>query len=162
MLIHGAGTSLSIALGYVSAGTGYFIASRTSTIRIKENIKIVTPEKAMQDILSLPPVKDFTYITKRKDSLKSVQYNLLDEDRGFIIEDFDQSNFKYVGTIPTVEYENLSDEDDQELINSLSLDNEKYFTRKMWKENALIATLVGAVKYLNNKVEYLESQLAAQ
>ncbi len=116
----------------------------------------------MQDILSLPPVKDFSYISKRKDSLKSLQYNLKDGDRGFIIEDFDESNFKYVGTIPTVEYENLSNEDDQELINSLSLDNEKYFTRKMWKENALIATLVGAVKYLNNRIESLEEQLAAQ
>jgi hypothetical protein len=141
-----------------SSKGNYVIGIGTSTQENKENIFSVSGTQAL-DALKKLKLKQFTYKKNKYDDEVSYVVKQLDIDYGFMAEDVAQDipdlavyDFTKSGK-QRIRSEDFSYED---------LNNPEYVKPAQWKNNAVLSLLVGAVQSLNERVEFLEAQLAAQ
>jgi microcystin-dependent protein len=144
---YGAGTTLSIGLGYLGTNLGYFVGSKSSSITIKENISTLSTSQALSDIMALPSVKEFTYIPPEDASASVSTFMQINTNRGFIIEDFDSTNFDFCGVQATEAFDALT-EAEMTALDITALQDEELFTRTYWREDTILATAVAAIQEL--------------
>jgi microcystin-dependent protein len=144
---YGKGTSLTIGLGYRGTNLGYFVGSKSSSITIKENVSTLSTSQALSDIMALPDVKEFTYIPPEDADAGTSTFMQINTSRGFIIEDFDSTNFDFCGVQATEAFDALT-ESEMTALDITALQDEDLFTRTYWREEAVLATAVGAIKEL--------------
>ena len=136
----------------------YVIGIGTSTQANKENIFPVTGIQAL-DVLKKLKLKQFTYKKNRYDDDTSYLMKQLDIDYGFMAEDVAQE-------IPSLAVYGFTKSGKQRMrsedFSYEDLNNPEYVKPAQWKNNAVLSLLVGAVQVLNERIEFLESQLAVQ
>jgi hypothetical protein len=135
-----------------------FIKHNMNLIKNKENIFSVSGDQALQ-ILNKLNLKQFTYKKNQYDDEKSYKIKQLDIDYGFIAEEVSEN-------IPSLAVYDFTELGKQKIKSEdftyNDLNNPEYVKPAQWKNGAVLALLVGAVQNLNEKIENLESQLAAQ
>jgi len=136
----------------------YAIARGTSTQANKENIYPVSAFQALE-ILKKLQLKQFTYKKNALDDDTSYMIKQLDIDYGFMAEDVAEE-------IPSLAIYDFTKSGKQRIrsedFSYEDLNNPEYLKPAQWKNNAVLSLLVGAVQGLNERVEFLEAQLAAQ
>ena len=159
MNIDGGGQDGRVVQLDVGLGVTSWVVSRSgSSIKYKENITPVDTNAALNLIKKLE-LKKFTYKRNNKyDTDISYELKQLNYEYGFIAEEVAVSAKElavYSFTKSGIEkkWQNFEYED---------LNNEEYVQPDNWKRQSVIALLVGAVQNLNERIEFLESQLAAQ
>lgn len=159
MNVDGGGQDGRVVQLDVGLGVTSWVVSRSgSSIKYKENITPVDTNAALNLIKKLE-LKKFTYKRNNKyDTDISYELKQLNYEYGFIAEEVAVSAKElavYSFTKSGIEkkWQNFEYED---------LNNEEYVQPDNWKRQSVIALLVGAVQNLNERIEFLESQLAVQ
>ena len=98
--------------------------------------------------MSLTP-KSFTWKheSSAEDFAGTAEFKALDYQRGFILEDFDSTNYQFVVTKPTSAYHELSEAEILAL-DVTALENTELFEAEYWKETSVLATAVAAIQEL--------------
>ena len=150
------GTSIgSPRAAYIGkTGRGEYLATPSSSITIKENISILSTSQALTDLMTLS-VNEFTYMSTEDMSIQESTFKTLDYDRGFILEDFDSSNFKFVTVDATEEYLALTEEE-LLLLDETALQDPTYFTPTYWKESSVLTTSVAAIQELKGITDLIQ------
>jgi microcystin-dependent protein len=135
-------------------GRGEYLATPSSSITIKENISVLSTSQALADIMTLS-VNEFTYLSTEDMTIQESTFKALDYDRGFMLEDFDSSNFKFVTVDATEEYLALTEEE-LLLLDETALQDPTYFTPTYWKESSVLTTSVAAIQELKGITDLIQ------
>ena len=137
-----------------SATAGYrYLADPGSLRELKENIQDISSEEAFNIIKTLRPRK-FTWKPSPEDTEYTTQLRRMDIDYGFIAEEIEESN-KQLSTYRVSDelaqaWPNITDE----MVNNMKL--------RYYKSETLVPLTMKVVQGLIERVEYLETQLAAK
>jgi hypothetical protein len=130
-----------------------FIGDPQSRRELKENIEDLTSEEAISIIKSLRP-KKYTWKPTEQDSELAATLKKLDINYGFIAEEIEEAQPQLATYKMTEEFQNSWPNITEEMFNDFPL--------SFYKEGALPSIMLSSIKSLIERVEFLESQLAAQ
>jgi len=145
--------SAQIAYG---AGKAMYLCDSGSSAALKNDITTLNTATALSDIMTLIP-KSFTWKHEASDEDPPgvAEYKALDYDRGFVLEDFDSTNYEFVVTTPTQAYFDLS-ESEVLALDVTALQDTDLFEPSYWKESAVIATSVAAIQELKGITDLIQ------
>lgn len=137
-----------------SSSAGYrYLADPGSLRELKENIQDISVSEAYNIIKTLRPRK-FTWKPSEEDTEYTSQLRRIDIDYGFIAEEVEESNkplaIYKISEQMIQEWPNINDD----MVNEMKL--------KYYKKETFLPIMMKVVQDLINRIEFLESQLAAQ
>lgn len=138
------------------ANKAMYLCNNGSSAALKNNISALDTTTALAEIMTLTP-KSFTWKHEAgdEDPAGVAEYKALDYDRGFVLEDFDSTNYQFVVTTPTEAYFALS-EAEVSALDEVSIQNTELFEASYWKESAVIATSVAAIQELKGITDLIQ------
>lgn len=139
------------------AGKAMYLCDSGSSAALKDNISALDTATALAEIMTLTP-KSFTWKHEAgdEDPAGVAEYKAIDYDRGFVIEDFDSTNYQFVSTTPTEAFFELS-ESELSALDEISIQDTELFEASYWKESAVIATSVAAIQELKGITDLIQA-----
>lgn len=138
------------------AGKAMYLCDSGSSAALKNDITTLNTTTALSEIMTLTP-RSFTWKHEAgdEDPAGVAEYKALDYDRGFVLEDFDSTNYQFVVTTPTEAYFDLS-ESEILALDVTALQDTELFEASYWKESAVIATSVAAIQELKGITDLIQ------
>lgn len=130
-----------------------FYGAFTSLRELKENIQDIDTTDAINIIKSLRP-RQFTWKSTERDTNLGADLKALDINYGFIAEEIEESVRQLAVYSMTPEFQQAWPNVTEEMFNNFPLQS--------YKDTEIMPVLTSVVKNLLNRIEFLESQLAAQ